>query len=77
MKLINKKVKKGFTLFETVLYLAIAGMVIYFISGFAFNSIFGKSRIEIIQGTNNVGQNILDDISNTISDSVEVNNITQ
>jgi len=77
MKLINKKAKKGFTLFETVLYLAIAGVVIYFISGFAFNSIFGKSKIEIIQGVNQNSRSVLDEISNTISDSVEVNGISQ
>jgi len=67
--------KKGFTLLEAVLYLAIAGMVIYFISGFAFNAIWGKSKIESIQGVSQEMQSVVDDISGTISDAIEVNGV--
>lgn len=67
--------KKGFTLIEAVLYLAIAGTVLYFISGFAFNAIFGKSKIESIQDVNQGGQVILDEISKTISESHGINGV--
>jgi Tfp pilus assembly protein PilE len=67
--------KKGFTLIEAVIYLAIAGTILYFISGFAFNAIFGKSKIESVQEVNQVNRDVLDDISNTVSDSVEINGI--
>ncbi len=69
--------KKGFTLIEAILYLAIAGTVLYFISGFAFNAIFGKSRIETVQEVNDSGRAILDDISGDISNAVEINNLDQ
>ena len=67
--------ENGFTLLEAVLYLAIAGMVIYFISGFAFNAIWGKSKIESIQGVSQEMQSVVDDISGTISDAIEVNGV--
>ena len=74
-----KKVKLvcGFTLIEAILYLAIAGTVLYFISGFAFNAIFGKAKIETIQDINQNSRSVLDDIGNTVGDSVEVNGISQ
>lgn len=65
--------KKGFTLIEAVLYLAIAGTVLYFISGFAFNAIFGKSRIDTIQDVGITSQAVLNDISDTVSNSLEIN----
>ena len=73
----NLNPKKGFTLIEAVLYLAIAGTVLYFISGFAFNSIFGKSKIETIQNANDNTQSVLDEMSNTVSSSLGVNGYNQ
>ncbi len=70
------KLIAGFTLIEAILYLAIAGTVLYFISSFAFDAIFGKSKIEAVQDVNQSSQAILDDISQTISDAVEINGIT-
>jgi type II secretory pathway pseudopilin PulG len=70
---LDKNIKKGFTLIEAILYLAIAGTVLYFISGFAFNSIFGKAKIETIQDVNQNSRSVLDEISNAISNSSEVN----
>ena len=67
----------GFTLIEAILYLAIAGTVLYFISGFAFNSIFGKAKIETIQDVNQNSRSVLDEISNTVNSSVEINGIVQ
>lgn len=72
MKILKTK-KNGFTLIEAVLYLAIAGTVLYFISGFAFNAIFGKSKIESIQEVNESGQAVLDEISETIGSALEIN----
>lgn len=65
--------KRGFTLIEAILYLAIAGTVLYFISGFAFNSIFGKSKIETLQDINQNNRSVLDDISSSIGDSIGIN----
>jgi hypothetical protein len=73
---LDKNIKKGFTLIEAILYLAIAGTVLYFISGFAFNSIFGKAKIETIQDVNQNSRSVLDEISNAISNSTEVNGAT-
>lgn len=72
---INIRQKKGFTLIEAVLYLAIAGTVLYFISGFAFNSIFGKARIETIQDVDTNSQSVLDEIGSTMGDAVGLNGI--
>jgi len=69
--------KKGFTLFEAVLYLAIAGTILYFVGRFAFDAIFGKAKIETIQEVNQSARSVLDEVSNTISNSVEINGITQ
>jgi Tfp pilus assembly protein PilE len=68
--------KKGFTLIEAILYLAIAGTILYFISGFAFNTFFGKSKIEVIQGINQNSRQTLDKIGNTVNDAVEINGMT-
>jgi len=69
--------KKGFTLIEAVLYLAIAGTVLYFISGFTFNAIFGKAKIDTVQNLNENSQSVLDDMSNSVGDSVQINGIYQ
>ena len=73
MKYFKSKSNTGFTLLEAVLYLAIAGTVLYFISGFAFNSIFGKAKIETFQNINQNSQSVLDELSNTIGNSEGVN----
>ncbi len=69
--------KRGFTLIEAILYLAIAGTVLYFISGFAFNSIFGKAKIDSIQDINQNSRAVLDEISITVGDAVGINGVTQ
>ena len=69
--------KKGFTLIEAVLYLAIAGTILYFISGFAFNAIYGKTKIQTLQDVNQNTRAVLNDISTTIGNSVSINGITQ
>jgi type II secretory pathway pseudopilin PulG len=63
--------KKGFTLIEAILYLAIAGTVLYFISGFAFNAIFGKSKIEALQEVDQTTKLIFDDIEDTLVDAID------
>jgi type II secretory pathway pseudopilin PulG len=67
--------KKGFTLIEAILYLAIAGTVLYFISGFAFNSIFGKAKIETVQDVNQNSRSVLDEIGNAVSGATEINGV--
>jgi hypothetical protein len=69
--------KKGFTLIEAILYLAIAGTVLYFISGFAFNSIFGKAKIETYQEVNDGAKSVLNEMSVDVSDAVEINGFTE
>jgi Tfp pilus assembly protein PilE len=61
----------GFTLIEVILYLAIAGTVLYFISGFSFNAIFDKSKIEVLQDVDQTSQLIFDDINSTISEAID------
>ncbi len=61
----------GFTLIEAVLYLAIAGTVLYFIGGFTFNAMFGKSKIEVLQDMDQTSQLILDDINSTINEATD------
>ena len=77
MLFLKAKKNRGFTLFEAVLYLAITGIVLYFISGFAFNAIFNKAKIDTLQTANEEASSVLDQISNTVSDSVGINNISQ
>jgi type II secretory pathway pseudopilin PulG len=67
------KFTAGFTLIEAILYLAIAGMVLYLISGFAFNAIFGKAKIETIQQVNQNSRSVLDEMSSAISGASEIN----
>jgi type II secretory pathway pseudopilin PulG len=69
--------KRGFTLIEAILYLAIAGTVLYFISGFSFNAIFGRAKIETVQDVNQNSRAVLDEISTTIGNAVEINGINQ
>ncbi len=69
--------KRGFTLIEAILYLAIAGTVLYFIGNFAFDAIFGKSKIESVQDINQNSQSVLDDISQTVGDALEINGATE
>ena len=76
MKFFKQKSIAGFTLIEALLYLAIAGTVLYFISGFAFNSLFGKAKIETIQGVNENSLSVLNDIGNTVSGSMGINGLT-
>ncbi len=68
------KFNTGFTLIEAVLYLAIAGTVLYFISGFAFNAIFGENKIQEVQDMDQSTRSMLDDINSSIIESVDVNN---
>ena len=75
MKYFHSKSNTGFTLLEAVLYLAIAGTVLYFISGFAFNSFFGKAKVETFQEINRNSQSVLDELSNTIGNSEGVNGL--
>jgi type II secretory pathway pseudopilin PulG len=72
----KKKLKftKGFTLIEAILYLAIAGTIIYFVSGFAFNAIFGQEKIQEVQDIDISGRSMLDDIVDSIGSSVDINN---
>ena len=69
--------KNGFTLIEAIIYLAIAGTVLYFISGFTFNAIFGLAKIETIQEVNQNSRSVLDEISQSVGDAVEINGVTQ
>ena len=73
----GRKMKKGFTLIEAILYLAIAGTVLYFIAGFAFNAIFGKAKIETVQGVNQNSQTVLDQMSTSVGDATNINGINQ
>lgn len=73
----NCQMKQGFTLIEAILYLAIAGTVLYFISGMAFNAIFGGSRIDTLHDINQDSRVILDEINNTVGDATEINGMTQ
>jgi hypothetical protein len=63
----------GFTLIEVVLYLAIAGTVLYFVGGFTFNAIFGKAKIETIQNINQNNRSVLDEIGEAVGNSLEIN----
>lgn len=72
MKNKNNTNNTGFTLLEAILYLAIAGTVLYFISGFAFNIMFGRDKIDAAQEVNQFSRSILDDIGGSVSDSEEV-----
>jgi prepilin-type N-terminal cleavage/methylation domain-containing protein len=72
MIFLKRKKDRGFTLIEMILYLAIAGTILYFIGGFAFDAIFGKSKIETVQDVNQNSQAVLDEMSKTINDSLEV-----
>ena len=69
--------KNGFTLIEAIIYLAIAGTVLYFISGFTFNAIFGRAKIATIQEVNQNSRSVLDEISQSVGDAVEINGVTQ
>lgn len=72
MKNKNNTNNTGFTLIEAILYLAIAGTVLYFVSGFAFNAIFGRDKVNSLQEVNQVSRLILDDINNTVGDSEKI-----
>lgn len=65
-------IKKGFTLFEVILYVAILSIVVYFIGGFAFNLYMGKDRIENVQEINTNGRFMIDTMTSAIEQSISV-----
>jgi len=71
----RKKTTIGFTLIEVILYLAIAGTVLYFVSGFTFNAIFGKAKIDTVQDVGQNNRSVLDEIGDAVGNSIEVNGI--
>ncbi|MEI6528741.1 MAG: hypothetical protein WCO10_03705 [bacterium] len=75
----SKKTKKyalGFTLIEAAIYLAIAGSALYYISGFTFNSIFGKTQIDTTHEVSDNSKAVLDEISAQVEDAIEVNAVS-
>lgn len=68
-----RKNKKGFTLIEAILYLAIAGTVLYFVSVFSFNAIFGRAKIETVHDVNQNTRSVLNEMSNAVGDALEIN----
>lgn len=71
----KKKNKKGFTLIEAVIYLAIAGTSLYFISSFAFNSMFGKAKIDTVHDVNDNGKALIDEIAKDVQSAVGINGV--
>ena len=74
----NKKSKYslGFSLIETALYLAIVGTAMYYVGGFAVNSVVGKNKVQSIQDVNQVARSVMDQISSTVESAVEINSIS-
>ena len=73
----NVPFRRGFTLLEAVLYLAIAGVVLYFVGGFAFNAFFGKGKIEATQNITEDSRGVLDNMSHSFENASGVNAISQ
>jgi len=71
----NLKSAIGFTLIEAVIYLAIAGTSLYFISSFAFNSMFGKAKIDTVHDVNDNGKALVDQIAKDVQSAVGVNQV--
>ena len=66
---------RGFTLIEVVIYIAIMGIVLFFIGGFIFNGVVGSSKIQSWQDVNDNGRFITAKILETVQSSQGVNGV--
>lgn len=64
---------RAFTLFEVIIYVAILGIVVYFIGGFAYNVYMNKERISALQEVNSNGRFMIDTMTRAIEQSTEIN----
>lgn len=67
---------KGITLLEALIYIVIVGTVLYYVGGFAINSLFSKQKIGAVHDVSGNAQYMVDEIADKIKESVEVNGIT-
>lgn len=66
---------KGFTLVEIVIYLAILGIILFFVSGMIFNGVVSSSKIEAWQDVNDNGRFVTDKILEAVQSSNGVNGV--
>lgn len=67
--------QSGFTLIEIVVYVAILGVVLFFVSGFIFNGAVSTSRIEDWQEVNDTGKFITTQILDAVQSSQGINGV--
>ncbi|MFA6446453.1 MAG: prepilin-type N-terminal cleavage/methylation domain-containing protein [Candidatus Paceibacterota bacterium] len=64
---------KGFTLMEIIIYIAILGIVMYFVGGFALNAISNRDKIQNSQDINDNGRFMMTTISDQIQSADSIN----
>lgn len=65
--------KRGFTLIEIIIYVAILAIVLYFISGFIFNGVNSASKIQSWQEVSDNGRFVENKILEAVQSSQGVN----
>ncbi len=65
--------KRGFTLIEIIIYIAILAIIMYFISGFIFNGVNSGSKIQAWQEVNDNGRFVENKVLEAVQSSKGVN----
>ena len=65
--------KRGFTLIEIIIYIAILAIIMYFIGGFIFNGVNSGSKIQAWQEVNDNGRFVENKVLEAVQSSKGVN----
>jgi len=65
--------ESGFTLIEVIIYVAILGIILFFIGGFIFNGVNSASKIQAWQEVNDNGRFVENKVLEAVQSSQGVN----
>ncbi len=70
---LSSQINRGFTLIEIIIYVAILGIILFFLSGFIFNGVNSSSKIQAWQEVNDNGRFIENKVLEAVQSSQGVN----
>ena len=70
---LSSHINSGFTLIEIIIYVAILGIILFFLAGFIFNGVNSGSKIQAWQEVNDNGRFIENKILEAVQSSQGVN----
>ena len=70
---LSSHINSGFTLIEIIVYVAILGIILFFLAGFIFNGVNSGSKIQAWQEVNDNGRLIENKVLEAVQSSQGVN----